>query len=265
MSDTPPAQAQNAVSGNVAMYRKPEPLDREAHKGLGLTPSDAPFGFATDVSAVPVNVAEFGMAAVNYPIIFAGDDRLPLAILGIRPNENVFVEASGEAERGVYLPAFIRRYPFVLANDEGAQRMVVCLDREAEGLTPGGPLQLFEDGEPTAFTKDAMKFCEEFEQERARTQSFVQLIKDLDLLEVRQTLYTPPEADSKPIAISEYFAITDERLAKLPNDKILELVKNGALAQIHAHMMSLNTWDHLVARSLKRGPLDPTQRPVGNA
>ena len=260
MSDTPAPQGE--LRGNMVMYTQPEPLDRERHKGLGLTPSDAPFGFAAKVSAVPLNVSEFGMGACNYPIIFAGDDRIPLAVLGLRENENLFVDEEGAAERGVYLPAFIRRYPFVLAEDQRAEKMVVCLDRAAKGLTPGGPLPLFENGEPTQYTKDALKFCEEFEIERARTISFVKLVRDLDLLEVRQTLYTPPEQGAQQVAISEYFAITEERVNALPDEKIMEIFRNGALAQIYAHLISLNAWDQLMARALARGPMNIPTLPI---
>jgi len=260
MNDNP--QPQGELRGNMVMYTSPEPLDRERHKDLGLTPTETPFGFAAKVSAVPLNVAEFGMGAVNYPIIFAGDDRIPLAVLGLRENENLFVDADGGAEKGVYLPAFIRRYPFVLANDETAQRMIVCLDRGAANLSEGGPLRLFENGEPTEFTQNALKFCEEFEMERGRTNAFVKLIRDLDLLEVRQTLYTPPEAGAQPVAISEYYAVTEERLNALPEAKIMELFKNGALAQIYAHLVSLNCWDQLMARALSRGPMNLPTLPV---
>lgn len=255
---TTPSQS-GAVSGDVLMYKTPEPLNLEVHKDLGVTPSDQVFKFADTVHAVPIQVAEFPHVAVNYPIIFAGGTRQPLAIMGVRDNENLFISPEGEMERGAYIPAFIRRYPFVLANDEAAQRMVVCIDTSAAMLSEGGPTRLFENGEPTEYTRNAMKFCEDFETERNRTDAFVKLLLDLDLFDTRQTQFSPTNPDGTPgdpVALSEYFAVTPEKINALSPDTLVELRNNGVLALVYFHLASLNGWDRLMARALDRGPLD---------
>ncbi len=245
------------VAGNVLFYTSPEPLSREQHGKLGVKQLAGPFGFAAQGHVVPLTVAEFQFAALSYPIIFAGDQRQPLAVLGINPGENLYVSAEGVFTNGTYIPAYIRRYPFVLAQDEANNRMIVCIERKAELFDEAGrDLALFDDkGEPTEYTTNAIKFCEDFEGERRSTESFVKLIQDLDLLDTRQATFTPPNADGtpgQPVVLAEYFAVSEEKLNKLPAEKLVELRDNGALERIYNHLTSLAGWDRLVAIASER-------------
>lgn len=252
------------LSGNVVMYSKPEPLNPQAHGDLGMVSSDAPFAFAFAANAVPVQVTEFGPASLSYPIIFAGADKAPLAIMSVRPNENLFV-TEGRFDPEAYIPAFIRRYPFVVASNPGEDRVIVCIDVDAHFLTKnGGDVKLFENGEPTDYTKNAIQFCENFEMERQRTESFAQVLKDLDLLVERKQTIQPSNDDGtpgEPIEVADYFAVDEDRLRALPADKLAELRDTGALQQIYAHINSLLNWDRLVTRTLVRMP----QEVVANA
>ena len=263
-----PAPNEGALSGDVLLYVAPEPLSKEAHGKLGLEPTDSPYGFAKAATACPLQVSEFGVAAGAFPIIFAGEARQPLAVMALRENENLFIDEKGAWELGVYVPSFVRRYPFVLANDEAQQRLVVCIDVKAPFLKEGGQVPLFENGEASAYTENALKFCQEFETERQRTESFVKLLNDLDILEVKQTHYAPPNEDGTPgdpIVVSEYFAVSEEKLGALPAAKLKELQDNGALPQIYAHLISLAAWDKLLARTLAISPLVAATPTAANA
>jgi len=246
------------ISGNVLLYGKPEPLSIELHGDLGLVKTPRPFGYATAAHAVPLQVTEFGPASLTYPIIFGGEELAPLAIMSIRPNENLFISDQGEFEIGSYVPAFIRRWPFVLANNEEQQKMIVCIDRAADVLAVGGEVPLFENGQPSAFTQQAIQFCTDFETERRRTEQFVQTLRSLDLLESKQATFTPRDADGAvgaPIQLADYFAVSEEKLAALPADKIAELHGTGALRQIYAHLTSVLNWERLVGRTAARAPV----------
>ena len=258
MATAPVAPPEGAISGNVLLYVSPEPLSKEAHGKLGLEPTEAPYGFAQKANACPLHVSEFGVGAATFPIIFAGDARQPLAVMALREHENLFIDEKGAWEMGAYVPSFVRRYPFVLANDEAQQRLVVCIDTKAPFLKEGGQIPLFENGEASAYTENALKFCQEFETERQRTESFVKLLIDLDLLETKQTHYSPPNVDGTPgapVVVSEYFAVSETKLAELPAAKLKELQDNGALPQIYAHLISLACWDKLLGRTLAIAPL----------
>ena len=208
------SEAQNLgeVTGNVLFYQQPEPLTVELHGKLGVKRQDFPFKFARVGHAIPLTVGEFPLAAVTGPIIFVGDEKLPLAVMGLNPGDNMFVRPDGLFEPGVYVPAYVRRYPFVFANDSQNNQMVLCIDRAAEFIVEGGDMPFFEaDGEPSQYTKNCIEFCNNFEVERQRTTSFVQLLKDLDLFETKTANFTPTNPDGsagEPQRIAEYFGIS---------------------------------------------------------
>jgi len=249
-------QSTGGISGNVLFYVSPEPLNREQHAKLALVHNDKPYGFAATGSAVPLTVTEFAPAALSFPVIFAGEDCVPLAVMGLNNGENLFVNADGSIDPGVYIPAYIRRYPFVLANDETQDRLIVCIDRGSTLLSESGQTALFDEkGEPTEYTQNCIKFCDDFEAERRRTDSFVQLLKELDLFELKTATFTPTDADGQPgqaQTVAEYFGVSEEKLNALPVEKLKELQTNGALAQIYAHLVSLVGWDRLIAVAMMR-------------
>jgi hypothetical protein len=251
--------ASSPLSGQVLLYVNPEPLDSERHVKLGMQRSDRPFRFAAHQHFVPLHVGEFAPAAINYPIIFAGDQRAPLAVMGVNAGENLFIASDGVFRTGAYVPAFIRRYPFVVARDQQLDRMVVCIDRAFELFTEDEPdVLLFENGQPSAFTKSCIDFCSQFDADAANTQSFVKLLSDLDLFETKQTHFTPRAADGtagQPQLIAEYFAVSEEKLRALSPEKLAELRDNGALSQIYAHLVSLFGWDRLIMETVERNNL----------
>jgi len=248
----PTTTDEGAITGAVLFYDNPEPLSREMHGNLGIGRVDKPFGFAKQGHVVPLTVAEFGLASLSYPVIFAGDKKQPLAVMGLTAGQNLFVTDDGNFEPGAYVPAYIRRYPFVLANDEQAERMIVCIERSAQIFREdGAEMMLFDEkGEPSEYTQNAIKFCEDFETERRRTEQFVALIDELDLWETKRALYTPNNPDGtqgQPQVIADYFGVSEEKLRAVPADKLVELRDSGALEKIYNHLASLIGWDRLIA------------------
>jgi hypothetical protein len=254
MALTPQPTPGPEFSGNVLFYAKPEPLSNELHSKIGLRRVDKPFGFAASSNVVPLTVSEFPVAGISYPIIFAGERHQPLAVMGVNAGANLFVKPDGSYEVGAYIPAYIRRYPFVLASDQSRGQMVVCIDREASMVGEDYDLAFFDEkGQPTDYTNGCVQFCHDFETEGRRTESFVNLLRDLDLFEVRRAHFTPMKPDGTPgeqQTIAEYFAVSEEKVKALPGEKQQELIKNGAIAQIYAHLMSLTGWDRLIALTI---------------
>jgi len=240
------------ISGNILFYTAPEPLSKEKHGDLGVNRIDKPFAFAAKGHVVPLTTAEFPFAAISYPIIFAGEERLPLAVMGINQGDNLFITPDGAFVVGGYVPAFIRRFPFVLATDDAQQRMVVCIEPSASlfSALETADLPLFDaDGQPSEYTQNAIKSGEDFENERRRTEAFVKLLTDLDLLDQREAVFNTvrPDGTTESVKLAEYFAVSEAKLAALPADKLAELRDNGALEKIYNHLTSLVAWDRLVA------------------
>ncbi len=263
-TQTQPLQGQ--VTGNVLLYSKPEPLSVEAHGKLGLKQVERPFDFVAKTQAIPVTVTEFALCAAHFPIIFTGGEYQPLAIMSIRPDENLFITPTGFFEFGAYVPAYVRRYPFVLANDARNEQMVVCLERSAAMIQENAEVPLFENGKPSPFTEQVIEFCSNFEMEHQRTDGFVKLLKDLDLFDTKQAVFTPQAADGtqgETQRLAEYFGVSEEKLNALPAEKLVELRDSGALIQIYAHLQSLVNWDKLVARTMLKDGSAPL--PAGYA
>jgi hypothetical protein len=261
------AQIDPNLQGQVLFYQNPEPLDPTRHGRLGMRRSDAPFGFAAKQHFVPLHVSEFGPASVNYPIIFAGDEHAPLAVLGITPGENLYIDARGAFRTGVYIPSFIRRYPFVAAKDDQAQRMVVCIDRSASlWVEDEADVKLFENGEPTEFTKNCIQFCSQFDADRRQTESFLALMTENDLFDTRKVNYTPRDENGNEqpsMQVAEFFGVSDEKLKALSPAKLAELRDSGALGQIYAHVISQFNWDRMIVESITRN--NAAAQTVGNA
>jgi hypothetical protein len=259
---TEPTPAQGQIQGNLLLYSRPEPLNMEQHGKLGLSPIDQPYNFARTAHAVPIAVTEFGPASLSYPIIFTGLDFAPLAILSIREKENLFLLDTGYFERDIYVPAYIRRYPFVLANDEVNEKLIVCIERDAEAVQEGGEVPLFVDGELSPFTQQAIDFCTNFETERQRTVNFVKTLRDLDLFELKEANFTAPNPDGtpgQPVKLADYFGVSEAKLHALPAKKLVDLRDSGALQQIYIHLNSLQNWERLLSKTLQK---DAAAQPI---
>ncbi|MEB0303429.1 SapC family protein, partial [Mucilaginibacter sp. 5C4] len=84
----------------------------------------------------------------------------------------------------VYVPAYVRRYPFMLARlRPDAEELSLCFDPtgEAIGAFDDGEA-LFADGKPTEVVQNILGFNEQFEQAGARTANFMSELREMGLL-----------------------------------------------------------------------------------
>ncbi len=264
MENTPNTD-QPELTGNVLFYKNPQPLNPEQHAGLGVKQIEDPFGFLRTAHAVPVTVTEFGMASTAYPLIFVGEQLTPIAAMGVRQGENLFVRDDGQTEPDFYVPAFVRRYPFVFANDNTSDRLLLCVDRDAPMVTNQPEVPLFENGEPSAFTQNAIEFCQEFERQRRATEEFVNIVRSMGLFEQKTVAFQPRDPQGNPVGeqqkIADYWAIDENKLAELSPEQFGELRTNGALGAIYAHMISLLNWQRIIQRALAK----PQSTPMAEA
>lgn len=248
---------ESTITGNVMMYGKPAPLTKDAHSKMGVSPVSNPFEFMAKSHFMPITAPEFGAAANSYPIIFAGEARTPLAVMGIRTDENLLIDDKGQFNNDFYMPAFARRYPFVLAGDSENDRFVVCVDEKAECVTDKKPARPFFDGDKLSdFTNEAFEFLKVYERDRRGTEALVARFKELDLFEQKEMNFQGSNADGSPAPkqkIADYFAVTEDRLKKLSDTELRELTDKGYLAVAYAHIISLSNWQRLVNMTLRKG------------
>lgn len=253
------AANQPTLSGSLPLYNKPEPLNPQQHQGKGLRYTDRPFEFLKDAHFVPVTLGEFGSAGATFPIIFLGEQKTPVAAMGLQAGANLFVNPEDSSfETFTYLPAFVRRYPFVAANHgEESDRFTVCVDAGSHLFSDNPEQPFFNDaGEPTEFTNRAIDFVRRFESDVAVTQTFVKRLNELDLFDQQQATFQPRDAQGQaqgePQVIASYWGVSSEKLKALSPEVLAELRDNTYLGAIYAHMLSMTQWEHLIARAAQR-------------
>ena len=249
----------------VLFYENPVPLNRNEHKDLRLR-GVGNVRFAMNTHSVPLTGSEFAIAARDLLIVFAGnaiDDAGPIALLGLRQNENLFIDAEGHWEANTYIPAFVRRYPFVLAekpaNADGTPQtedLTVFLDDKYEGFNQAEGERLFkEDGTDTELLTNAVKFLSEFQQNIERTRWFMRQLTKHDLLEPRNVHLQKDAKDGeqpRSINLNGLFVISEEKVRALDEKTAQEFARDGVFAWIYAHLLSLNNIDRLAQRLERR-------------
>ena len=235
---------------SLLFYDKPVSLNKEVHKDLKIKSGNSDFSFATKTNSVILAGVEFTEAAKEYPIVFAqaGEGMVPVVLLGLRNEENLFVSDKGEWDAR-YVPAFIRRYPFVLADTEEAGQRMVCIDESFGGFNDAEGQSLFEEGEPTPVLKQAMDFLEEYQRQYVRTEHFIQRLRDNDLL--MELNAKVDMADGQQFALTGLLAVDEKKLLQLSDEKALEFFKSGELAWVYCHLMSLGNMAGMIDRIAK--------------
>jgi len=250
MSDASAGGETAAKSQSYPMfYQQPEVLRAEVHGALELRPGSS-FEFARATNAVPVNAAEFPLVARDYPIVFVGGQvPVPVAIVGLRKDENLMVSADGGWLPGTYVPAYVRRYPFVFVHNEDSSQFALCIDGVSERIAEGTDNPFFIDGEPAEITKSAMQFCTAFQQQAIATTQFGQMLADHDLLKTNQGTFTLENGEK--LELRDFRIIDEAKLNALSDEEFVALRKGGALAAIYCHLVSMNSWAGLVRRAGK--------------
>lgn len=236
--------SQSASADMPLFYRKPEPLNPAAHSGKGLRQPDD-FRFAATSHAVVLHAEEFRMACAHYPIVFADDDSaVPIAVLGHGYGRNLFVDATGNWEAGLYIPAYVRRYPFV--NGRGATDADVVLyidvasDLVVDMAENPDAEPLFVDAQPSERAKLALNLCVAFQTQAPVTSAFVDEVKSRDMLERRNVKVDMPGGAQRQL--TGLRVISETAYNALPDDAVLEWRKRGWLSLVHWHWASMDNF-----------------------
>lgn len=233
----------------LLFYEKPVPLNKDVHRKARLKSLEGDVSFAQGTNSIPLAAAEFVDSAREYPIAFTGKeggDLFPIALVGVRHNENLFVSGENRWD-GRYIPAFVRRYPFVLAEKEGADDFNVYLDEAYPGFGSADGERLFsDDGEQSPMLKQALEFLGTYQGEIERTRRFVERLQELGLLTPRVLEVV---RNGEPPLVLQGFSVVDEvKLSALGDAEMLSLVRDGSLALIFAHLGSLGNVQRLSER-----------------
>jgi len=241
-----------AQNNNPLFYNKPTLLTTDAHKDASLA-KDIGFGFARGANAIPVNLVEFPQLAHYYPIAFARDAvATPVAVVGVRDAENLFVNAKGEWTPNLYIPAYVRRYPFILSESPTGEQLSLCVDDAAGVLGKGGEKFFDDKGQASQMAKNAMEFCRSYHQAARQTQEFGKALQDADILVDRTAEITVK--GGQRITFSGFRIVDEEKFNKLPEKTFMEWRAKGYLAGVYAHLFSGLHWGSITRLVNERMP-----------
>jgi len=234
---------------SLIFYDKAVALDRKQHQQLKLRHVANHYAFAAKTNSVLLAHTEFAEAARDYPIVFVKQGDGPFAaaaLLGLRGDVNLMVGARGDWEAGTYVPAFVRRYPFVLATGEDAQTLTVCVDEGCAGLNRTRGEKLFQaDGSETPYLQGIVEFLRLFHTEMQQTGA---LLAKLDALGLLSPKVISVEHDGQASHLDGLWMVDEQKLLTLEDAATLELVRSGAMGLIYAHFLSLKNVVRLAQR-----------------
>jgi hypothetical protein len=235
-------------------YKTPVALNRERHRKLKLDASKGDYLFAANTNSLLLATTEIIDAAASYPVVFAGEPGGPYtlcAMVGLNNEENLFVDAKGAWDAGSYVPAFVRRYPFVLSagEDENAD-LAVCIDESFPGFneTVGEPL-FDAEGKETELLLGAIDFLRHFHAEMNTTTGFAARLNALGLLTPKNF---EVQRDGQKRVVEGVVVIDAEKLAALDDATVLAMVRSGDMALAHAHLLSIKQITHMAVRLEER-------------
>jgi hypothetical protein len=230
------------MTTQLLIYESVVPLTFATHRHSSVEIGRS-FAFSGKINSVPLTAIEFRDAQSDYPIVFAGnkDGVMPAVILGLREGENLYLSADGRWDAR-YIPAFVRRYPFVFAKSDDGERFNLCIDEQFSGFNGDGRGErLFsDDGKPTTYVENILKFLQEYQLQFHRTERFCKRILELDLLEPMQAQVELNSGEK--YSLSGFMAISREKLKELTGDKLAELAKTDELELIYLHLQSMRNF-----------------------
>jgi hypothetical protein len=235
-------------------YNALEPLSSQTHAKYRVRATEtAPFLVGNH--AVPVTVDEFPLLQRHMPIVFtAGDDAIPIALMGLNEGINVFIGDDGKLTEQVYVPAYIRRYPYMLARlRPDTDEMSLCFDPTSDRIGEFDEGEaLFENGEPTEVTKNILGFNEQFEQAGARTAGFMKELAELGLL-MDGEMSIQPDGAERPFIYRGFQMVDEKKLTDIRGDQLRKMNQSGMLPLIYAHLFSLSLMRDIFARQVELG------------
>lgn len=230
-------------------YKSPRPMQAVRHADLSLR-AEPNYAFAAGTNSVPLMAAEFAAACKQFPILFAdGPVVQPVALLGLRTGENLFVDANGNWEDAAYIPAYVRRYPFIFL--ENADQLTLCIDETADAVVPGRDNPFFVDGQPSALTNNALEFVKEVQAQNGYTTEFAAAVTGAGLLSEKRADITLNNGER--LSLAGFKVIDELAFNQLPAETLAEWRDRGWLGLVYAHLISVSSWSGLVDRLARQG------------
>ena len=239
------------MSNQLLIYRNAVPLSKERHSKSSVEASQD-FGYTKDLNFLPLLAAEFIPAAREYPIVFSKSNEVTQAVvlLSMRNGENLFLDENKQWTAD-YVPAFLRRYPFVFSRSEDGKSFALCIDETFAGFNETGQgHRLFEnDGAVSPYTNKVLQFLQTFQAEHNKTQEFCRKLSELDLFEEQNALWTGPAGEK--VALTGFQCVSREKLKSIPPKMLAGMIGSGEMDLLYAHLFSLNNFNSFKSKMVQ--------------
>lgn len=249
------------MAPQLLFYERAVPISSETHREVAIE-GRSDYAFARATNVVPLTTPEVAVAATEYAVVFVGqgDDIIPAALMGVRDRENLFVDTDGRWDAS-YIPAFVRRYPFVFASGQDPKQLMLCIDEASPLINREGRGERLFDatGARTSYLENVLTFMQRFQAAFQRSQQFAKRLNELELLQPVQAQLRGPEGE---LSLRGFMRVDRDKLKALDDATALELFRNDALEVIHLHLASLRNLQRLGERAL-RGRNDAPSTAIG--
>lgn len=223
------------------MFKELEIVNKIEHKDSSVKLVEN-FSYAKEQINAPVTVGEFYEACKNYPIVFAKDkDNVWFAsvMLGYKENENIFVDDKGEWEKLHYIPAAIRRYPFIFINQEKSDDLILGIEKSyLSSDKKDESRKLFNSEENSELLNNVLNFLNQFQNDAKVTSNFIKQLEEWELLEEKVATITT--ASKEQYNINGFFVVNEEKLRHLSKKRKEEICEKDMIPLITAHLISLS-------------------------
>ncbi len=240
-------------------YVKPEPITAERHGDLALEMGQG-YRFAAHTNAVPIMGSEFAEAGRFYPIVFAGQVPHPVVMLGLE-RDNLFVDSVGHWSDRHYIPAYVRRYPFVFIETAAKDGFILGIDAASDRLRRASAkrlsdARLFLDAKPSPLTQEALRFSSALQSEHVAAREFSDALEQHGLLVPRQADALLP--GGRHILLPGFKVVDFQRFLMLSDETVLAWNRKGWLRLIYQHLDSQMRWSDLLGPQAVRETPDTT-------
>jgi hypothetical protein len=246
------------MSTQLLFYERVTPVALQRHKNWSVA-AVGDYEFARKANAVPLNAVEIPLATREYTVVFSdsGDGVIPLAVLGVEGGSNLYIDEAGLWDAR-YVPAYVRRYPFVFAKSKDGEMFTLCVDENFSGWNQEDRgNRLFDDeGGKTPFVENVLGFLQDYQNHYQRTLTFCQKLQDLKLLEPMQAEFTLTSGEKR--SLRGFMTISRDQLKSLSAETLSGLAKTDELELIYAHINSMNNFSMMLERVMKHSQAEAT-------
>lgn len=262
MADTTPTQAPTLMNtSRPLLFSELVALQSDAHRTLTLPDQRKSFSFAAATNVLPLTFAEANQALRHYPVVFVaeGDGMALVALVGVQPGTNAFVDSKGEWRPGTYIPAYVRGYPFISIRPSAGADPILALDPNAADFQEkGGQALLQADGQPSEHLKGIMAYQGEYRLLAEHTYTMTQALKEAGVLE-EGGLKIQPQGEAPAQQIGGFWVVSEAKLKALDAQALHKLLQADALGLAYAHLFSLASLGNLMVQPTQAAVADTSK------